>query len=90
MAALTQRTLAEERAKVETVEATKLPVERNWIYDEGKKNTETKPCGTCKLPFFGLRKRKRCVPCETELTASRARFHKALNDRPQDPRPQRH
>lgn len=41
-----------------------VPVERDWIVDQGKKNLVTKPCPRCGFSFCGKRERKYCCVCQ--------------------------
>lgn len=55
---------------------------RDWDEDKGKKNTETKKCGHCAHPFFGLRKRKVCVACQPKVNVLREQLHAANERKP--------
>lgn len=53
-----------------------------WNADKGKKNTETKPCGRCQRPFFGIRKRKYCIGCQPIVDKLRDTINGANNPGP--------
>ena len=59
---------------------------RDWKEDQGKKNTETKPCGRCKNSFFGIRKRKYCFDCQPAIDRLRGEIHAGKVRSPYDSR----
>lgn len=83
MAAAVQRGIEYQKAReaAEPKADAKNIVQTNWQEDVGKKNTETKPCNRCQIPFFGLRKRKYCWSCEKIVAAHRETLAKANSDR---------